>query len=241
LISPNQTLEQTGAHPAPDSHTRQQRAGCSAAVVRPLDPAMIAQSEPRRMPFQIRVSTLLAAVGAIAIWLAVWFDWMVEEGPGAYLAGAAGTALAAVAFAVLRPSAGYYRLRPFEVSGKFYARLGVRFFRRFVPLGDYSNRLTRRRNPGFRVVRSAGDLARAERSGRLLERIHVTFLVSQLPLACWGVVCGQYGFAAELSLLNVLLNLYPIMLQRYTRARLEALTRRRDRLHSRCREGPAKM
>jgi hypothetical protein len=117
-----------------------------------------------------------------------------------------------------------------------YARLGVRFFRRFVPLGDYFNRLTRRRNPDFRVVRSAGDLAKAEQSGRLFERIHVTFLVSQLPLTCWGLVSGQYGFAAELIVGNLLINLYPAMLQRYTRATLEVLARRRDRLQNRCGE-----
>ena len=159
------------------------------------------------------------------------------RGPGAYLAAAAGAALAVVVFAALRPSSGYYRLRPFEASGKFYARLGVRFFRRFVPLGDYFNRLTRRRNPDFRVVRSPADLAKAERSGRLFERIHVTFLVSLLPLTCWGLVCGQYGFAAELIVFNVLINLYPAMLQRYTRARLEALARRRDRLQNHCGRG----
>jgi hypothetical protein len=186
------------------------------------------------MRFRSRLSTLLVAVGAIAILLAAWLDWMAARGPGAYLAGAAAFALAAVVFAALRPSAGYYRLRPFEASGEFYARLGVCFFRRFVPLGDYFNRLARRSVPDFRVVRYAGDVARAERSGRLYERIHVTFLVFLLPPTCWGLVCGQYGFAAEQTLFNVLFNLYPIMPQRYTRARLDALARRRDRLQNHC-------
>jgi hypothetical protein len=200
---------------------------------------MIAQSEPRRMPFWLRLSTVLVAVGAIVILVAAWLDWLADKGPGAHLAAAAGAGLAVVVFAALRPSSGYYRLRRFERSGKVYARLGVRFFRRFVPGGDYFNRLSRRTNPDFRIVRSARDLARAGRSGRLFERIHVTFLVSQLPLTFWGLVCGEYGFAAELIPFNVLINLYPIMLQRYTRARLEALTQRREQLQSHCGEGPA--
>ena len=186
------------------------------------------------MRFQFRLSTLFVAVGAIAILLAAWLDWMAEGGPGAYLAGAAGAALAAVVFAALRPSVGYYRLRPFEASGEFYARLGVRFFRRFVPLGDYFSRLARRRIPDFRVVRSPADVARAERFGRFSERVHVSALVFLLPPTCWGLVCGQYGFAAQLILFNGLINLYPVLLQRYTRMRLETLAHRRDRLQNRC-------
>jgi hypothetical protein len=199
---------------------------------------MIAKSEPGQLRFRFRLSTLLVAAGAFAIFLAAWLDWMAEQGPGAYLAGAAGAAMGAVIFAALRPSVGYYRLRPFEASGEFYARLGVRFFRRFVPLGDYFNRFTRRRIPGFRLVRSPADVAKAERFGRLSERIHVTFLVFLLPPTCWGLVCGQYRFAAELILFNGLFNLYPALLQRYTRARFDALTRRRDRLQNRCAGGP---
>lgn len=191
------------------------------------------------MPFWLRLSTLLVAVGAIVIVVAAWLDWLADKGPGAYLAAAAGAALAVVVFAALRPSSDYFRLRPFEESGEFYARLGVRFFRRFVPLGDNFNRLTRRRNPGFRVVRSPGDLAKAERSGRLFERIHVTVLVSQLPLTCWGLIRGQFEFAAELIVGNVLINLYPAMLQRHTRARLDTLARRQDRRKNHCGEGPA--
>ena len=186
------------------------------------------------MRFQFRLSTLFVAVGAIAILLAAWLDWMAEGGPGAYLAGAAGAALAAVVFAALRPSAGYYRLRPFEASGEFYARLGVRFFRRFVPQGDYFNRLTCRTVPDFRAVRSPADVPRAERQGRLNERIHVTFLVFLLPPTCWGLASGQYGFAGQLILFNGVFNLYPALLQRYTRARLEALGRQRDRLQKCC-------
>ena len=189
------------------------------------------------MPFQFQLSTLLVAVGAIAILLAACLDWMAEGGPGAYLAGAAGVALAAVVFAALRPSAGYYRLRPFEISGEFYARLGVRFFRRFVIQGVYFNRVARRFNrtaPDYRSVRSPAGVQRAERLGRLNERVHVTILVLLLPPTCWGLVCGQYGFAAQLILFNGLFNLYPVLLQRYTRMRLETLAHRRDRLQNRC-------
>jgi hypothetical protein len=183
---------------------------------------------------QAIVTFLTILFGVLLAWLA----WgMAEAGPGAYLAGAAGGALAAVVFAALRPSAGYYRLRPFEASGEFYSRLGVRFFRRFVPQGDYFNRMARRTVPDHRAVRSSADVPRAERFGRLNERVHVTLLVLLLPPTCWALVCRQYDLAAWLILLNGLFNLYPALLQRYTRARLDALARRRDRLQKHCRGG----
>jgi hypothetical protein len=104
-------------------------------------------------------------------------------------------------------------------------RLGVRFFRRFVILGDYFNRIARRRIPDYRVVRSVANVPKAERQGRLNERIQMTVLVFLLAPTCWWQVCGQYGFAAQMVVINFLVNLYPAMLQRYTRARLDALTR----------------
>jgi hypothetical protein len=194
-------------------------------------------ADPKRRRFQFVLTTALVVVGAFAILLAAWLDWMAKMakgGPGAYLAGAAGGAIAAAVFAALRPSAGYYRPRPFEASREFYGRIGVRFFRRFVPLGDYANRLTRRAVPDYRVVRSPADVAKAEQFGRFSERVHTTFLVFLLPPTFWGLVVGQYGFAAQLILFNGLFNLYPVLLQRYTRARLETLANRRDRLQSRC-------
>jgi hypothetical protein len=62
----------------------------------------------------------LVALGAIAIFLSAWLNWLADKGRGAYLAAAAGAALAMVVFAALQPSSGYFRLRPFEESGEFY-------------------------------------------------------------------------------------------------------------------------
>jgi hypothetical protein len=175
-----------------------------------------------------RLLPALAIVTAIlCVALLPWASWMA--GPGARWACASGCVLAAVVFAALRPSAGFYRLRQFEASGEFYGRLGVRFFRRFVILGDYFNRVTRWRLPDYRLVRSAADVQRAERLGRLNERVHVTILVLLLPPTCWALVSREYGSAAGLILFNGLFNLYPALLQRYTRARLDRLARRRDR------------
>ena len=46
-------------------------------------------------------------------------------------------------------------LRPFELRGRVYERLGVRYFKRIVPSGgDYVNRLVARFRPGFSYIQN---------------------------------------------------------------------------------------
>ena len=48
-------------------------------------------------------------------------------------------------------------------------------------------------------------------------------LLSTSPLALFAAAIGRPGWALVLFCPNVLFHLYPVMLQRYTRARLYAL------------------
>jgi hypothetical protein len=116
----------------------------------------------------------------------------------------------------------YYRVQSFERSGRVYEALGVRLFRRLVPDGDYANRWRRRTSPGFRILanRAAARafLGRTEES----ERGHLVLLLLGLPSIALAWQVGWYGWAIYLGVGNVLVNLYPVLLQRYTRARLQA-------------------
>jgi hypothetical protein len=131
------------------------------------------------------------------------------------------------AYLALGSADGYFRPRPFEIGGKAYVRLGVRLFRRFVVGGDYFNRAAGRCDPQYRGVRSLAALRQAERRGRLNERLHLAALVFLVPPTCCALLVGRFDLGLALGLLNVLCNLYPIMLQRYTRTRLVALEARR--------------
>lgn len=118
---------------------------------------------------------------------------------------------------------GYFELRAFERSGRIYRCLGVPLFRRFAPNGDLANRWERRANPHFRVIRgrrSATELlVRTEQS----ERGHLVLLALGAVSAAYAIQVGWVGWAVYLSLGNMLVNLYPILLQRYTRSRLRAV------------------
>jgi hypothetical protein len=129
--------------------------------------------------------------------------------------------------------ASYYRVQPFERNGRVYERLGVRHFRWFVPDGDAANRWRRRREPGFRIIRNHHYARAFGRRTELSEKSHLVMLVLGGLSASYAWAIGWRGWAIYLAAGNVLVNLYPILLQRYTRARLSAALSRPTSHHRR--------
>lgn len=115
----------------------------------------------------------------------------------------------------------YYRTKRFESSGRLYESLGIRFFKRFPPNGDYINRVNRRFNPAYRVVCDKASIVEFEASTRLSERCHLIGLFLVLPSVALALALGWNQFALWLLLPNIPLHFYPVLLQRYTRARIE--------------------
>jgi hypothetical protein len=125
-----------------------------------------------------------------------------------------------------------------------YERAGVRLFRRFVVEGDYFNRLARRTNPNPPRIRSADDGRAAARRGYRNERVHVITLALLAPPACALLFTGRWAAGGGLLLATVFLDLYPVILQRYTRSRLDHVASRLERRGctmqgSHAEEGPA--
>lgn len=118
----------------------------------------------------------------------------------------------------------YFPPRAFE-AGRLYPLLGVRLFKKYLPTsGDL---VSRRR--GIRRV----DVARAgSRRAALLgyeqqaRRWEYGHLVSALLLQAWAVVGGLVVSPVQFWVctgINLVVNLYPVMLQRYNRARVARL------------------
>lgn len=120
----------------------------------------------------------------------------------------------------------YFRVHRFERTGRLYEKLGVRAFRHVAPDGDLINRWVRRSVPGYRVVQgrraAAALVARTERS----ERGHAVLLMLGMVSAGYAWALGWRGWALYLTVGNLLVNLYPILLQRYTRSRLHSILHR---------------
>jgi len=109
----------------------------------------------------------------------------------------------------------YYRLRPFEIDGRLFRRLGVvtfkwLLFKSRVELLNFSARLSHGRR----------GLHGLERGIREAETDHAIALLVMVVITIHAATNAWWALASWLLLANVVANVYPIMLQRHTLARL---------------------
>lgn len=167
----------------------------------------------------IAVATVVTV--AVLVWAArtfgaasVWFSFFVVWVPMV----AVGTLSRVVQ---IRLPDGYHRLRPFEATGRVYERLGVRVAKsalRRGPLALFNPHLHLPRE------RTPEQLALLDQRMRDAEASHAVLFVAMLPVVAHAAIRGWWAAAVSALVFDVIMNLYPVMLQRYNRARLAQLT-----------------
>jgi hypothetical protein len=179
-----------------------------------------------RIPFAIMSGGWLAPV--LFFWLYVWGPMRPFAYPTGDLAPSVLAFAAAVAacFALAWLPASYYRIKSFERTGRLYEVLGVRLFRSLVPDGDLANRWRRRAEPGLRIVRNRRQAMAFVRRTEQSEKGHLVLLGMGLLSAAYACSIGWWGWAAYISAGNLVVNIYPVLLQRYTRNRIERILSR---------------
>ncbi len=119
----------------------------------------------------------------------------------------------------------YYDIKAFEQTGQVYERLGIRLFKRLVrrgPLAIFSPTLR------FPKEKTIAALRRLDHEMRKAETGHVFIFVLMLLFIGYTLLQGWFDAVGWLVVFNVLINGYPIMLQRYNRILLQALMQRQD-------------
>lgn len=111
----------------------------------------------------------------------------------------------------------YHRLRAFERSGRLYELLGVKLAKRLLRRGPLAVF-----NPGLHLPaeRTPESLRQLDQRMRDAEASHMILLVLMLGVAANAATRGWWGAAAWTLLFDVILNGYPVLLQRYNRALL---------------------
>jgi len=113
----------------------------------------------------------------------------------------------------------YYETKSFE-AGQLYERLGVRFCKKLLRRGPLRILSPKLRIPNPIVVESLREL---EYEMRRAETIHVVAFIVMMFVAGYGAVRGWLDALSWMLLFNVLLNIYPMMLQRHNRMKLQRL------------------
>ncbi len=114
----------------------------------------------------------------------------------------------------------YYHTRPFEQSGRLYERLGIRLCQRLVrrgPLTIFSPTLA------FPKGNRATALRYLDGEMRNAETGHALVFVAVLPFAAFALLQGWFDAGGWILFFDILINAYPVMLQRYNRIRLHKL------------------
>ena len=120
------------------------------------------------------------------------------------------------------PSA-FYNTRTFERTGQLYERVGIRFFKKVLRRGPLRILSPKLRLPNPITMEALRDL---ESEMRKAETIHALVFLLMLLVAGYAAVKGWLDAVTWILLLNILINGYPIMLQRYNRIRLLELIRK---------------
>lgn len=114
-------------------------------------------------------------------------------------------------------TSSYYNQKSWERKGKIYEVLGINIFRKLLVLIGWE-KLNKKANP---IEKNTNALIHLQYRTKQSEFGHTIILFIVLGFTIFVVY--RYGIKESLSLvlLNILLNLYPILLQRYNRPRLE--------------------
>jgi hypothetical protein len=115
---------------------------------------------------------------------------------------------------------GYYDIQAFEGSGQVYEFLGIRLFKRLVrrgPLTIFSPTLR------FPQEKTTSALQHLDQEMRKAETGHVLIFVMVSLSAIYALFMGWLDAVAWMLGFNIMINGYPIMLQRYNRIKLQGL------------------
>ena len=140
----------------------------------------------------------------------VWFAFLVVWLPMVWLG---------IVSRFVRPRLpeGYHALRGFERDGRLYELLGVRLVKwllRRGPLAVFNPDLHLPAEP------NPANMVHLDQRMRDAEASHFILVVLTLGVVVHAAARGWWGAAGWTLLFNVLLNGYPVMLQRYNRALL---------------------
>lgn len=122
------------------------------------------------------------------------------------------------------------RLLQLSARPRFYEGLGVKNIRKLVQNGELANRIVRKRNTGYKLVKDRQGAADYMQTIVMYERYHWFCLVFFAFTTAYACLTGYYMLAFLVSLASIIYNVCPILLQQYNRARVLLIKGRQGRV-----------
>jgi Glycosyl-4,4'-diaponeurosporenoate acyltransferase len=122
----------------------------------------------------------------------------------------------------------WFRPRAWEIRGEVYEALGVRWFKQFMVGGDRHHRRVRRHLKGYRAF-AATDTRRGMAEFSIgTEKTHIIMFLFAFWPTLFSAIAGLWKYSCFVAVCNAVTNIYPIMLQRYTRSRITRIALRKN-------------
>lgn len=122
--------------------------------------------------------------------------------------------------------AGYFKTKPFERGGSIYKYLGVHIYRKLLIWVGWES-ISRNKHP---VKNDLNSLKSCEYHTRSSELGHtIIALIVAITTLC---IASSFSEAKWLVITNILLNIYPIMVQRFNRSRYNKLIHKKVAQHT---------
>ncbi|RFZ85863.1 hypothetical protein DYU05_09815 [Mucilaginibacter terrenus] len=115
------------------------------------------------------------------------------------------------------------RLIQLSSRTRFYESLGVKTIRKLVQNGDLVNRLIRKKNPNYKVVKDRAAAVKYLRSVTMYERFHFFFFIYFLLVAGYAISLYRHQLAAIILVMNIIYNVCPMLLHQYNKLRISRL------------------
>ncbi|MDB5119600.1 MAG: hypothetical protein JWN56_818 [Sphingobacteriales bacterium] len=120
----------------------------------------------------------------------------------------------------LLPTSMYSRIT-FIDNPKLLNRIGLNFFNKFTQNGTFINHLIRKKYPDYKVISiKRNSINKIINQTYMLERFHVILFTFFTIIIVYALMKAQWFWAFILIFINVIYNIYPILLQHAIRMRL---------------------
>ncbi|RYU96325.1 glycosyl-4,4'-diaponeurosporenoate acyltransferase CrtO family protein [Emticicia agri] len=111
-------------------------------------------------------------------------------------------------------------------SSKVYARIGIRFIKKYTQDGDRVNQFIKKQHPQYKYIANKHDIKKLIGKSYMQEKFHYLIFIFFLCLTIYALMLGLIGWAVFIAIANIIYNLYPIFLQQYNRIRINYLLKR---------------
>jgi hypothetical protein len=110
----------------------------------------------------------------------------------------------------------------------FLKKTGVSFAQKFAQNGVVINRLIRKKFPEYKLLDNRKTIETQYKKTYFFEKFHFVTLIFFSFTTIFALVHSYYFWALIIMIANIIYNIYPILLQHYTRLRIELLLKRKN-------------